>query len=78
VVYPNPASDRLHVLTAQPFFTGQLQANLFDATGRPVSTAQWTASLAPYEWLLPHLPAGYYLFRLTSGKKVTCVGVVKE
>ena len=77
VVYPNPASDRLYIHTAPAFSTGQLHATLFDATGRPVSTAQWMANPAPYEWLLGDLPAGCYVLRLANGLKVVCVAVVK-
>jgi len=77
VVYPNPAKDRLYIHTAPAFSTGQLNATLFDATGRPVAAVQWMAASASYEWPLGSLPAGYYLLRLESREKVVCMGLVK-
>lgn len=68
-MYPNPASDRIHLDLPQGWVKGQLTVT--DLQGRTLITAPWTPDFRTLD--LSALPAGSYSVKLETSNAV-CIG----
>ena len=63
-LFPNPAKDRVVVVTPEPVGPVAGEVQLFDALGRAVYRTAWPAEAEQLELLLPTLPTGAYQLRV--------------
>ncbi len=73
-VYPNPGPGVFYLQA--PEYQEDLEVNVFDSTGRPVSV-QFLRS-GEYRLDLQSFPAGIYLIQIKTGEEVMMMKVLKE
>lgn len=67
-IYPNPASNYVEVVIPEEFINQQLEAQLFDATGRKLLTTTEVATDRLFSFPFGrHLPQGVYRLFVTNG-----------
>lgn len=75
-VYPNPATDRIHVVFDR---TGPTDINVIDMTGRLIqSTRYQSAGFTNYSLDISSLNAGIYFVRVGSGSQANVMRFIKE
>lgn len=75
-IYPNPASDRIHVVFDQ---SGPTEINLIDMTGRIVRSTRYQSSgFTNYSMDISSLNEGVYFVRLGSGADAKVLRFIKE
>lgn len=75
-VYPNPASDIIHILFENAV-DEETAVMLLDSFGRLVKSGVIEATMTEKEINLQDVPSGIYYLRLTKGKLVNVYKVVK-